>query len=177
MSIKNLNKTEFNHLYSQIWQERYKNKSNIEIMEYLELSREDWLFYEQECNKRSKIAQDNHLKYLLNKWPNNKFFYLEDKIEKFKNKKGADFPIKDFYAKDVIEIYGETTECYLSGLPIDFTNPQTYSLDHFIAPCNGGNNELENLRPCNQIINIMKHTFSSGLFIKMCQGVSEYNIF
>ncbi len=67
--IKNLSKSEFNRLYSQIWQMRYKNLSFQTICNKLDLTKNDFEFYLKECEIRSKKAQEYKIKREINLTP------------------------------------------------------------------------------------------------------------
>lgn len=86
---------------------------------------------------------------------NPEFKILIEKLHKFKRKSGASYPISDFNFKDIINKFSLNPICYLTGRKLDIKSGD-FSLDHFIPPCNGGTNELDNLRICDRFANMIK---------------------
>lgn len=51
----------------------------------------------------------------------------------------------------------ENPVCYITGLPIDLEDPQSWSLDHIVPVSKGGTNDMDNMGICLSFINAMKH--------------------
>jgi len=102
-----------------------------------------------------------------------KYYYLIQKINKFKNK-DKNFPKKDFNYLDVIEKFGQNPICYLTGKPIDYYNGQSYHLDHVIPSRLGGTNELDNMQICSKYANQAKSDLSIEELYQLCQSILDY---
>lgn len=105
------------------------------------------------------------------KWEGKYYFHLRSKIYRFISNGERDTRIT---VESIIKKFGEHPVCYLSGLPIDYTDPKSYSLDHFIARADGGDSNFENLRLANPIFNRMKHSHTHEKFIDYCQTVVNF---
>jgi CRISPR/Cas system Type II protein with McrA/HNH and RuvC-like nuclease domain len=64
--------------------------------------------------------------------------------------------------------------CYLSGVEIDLSKPDTYSLDHIIPVSRGGESSLENLGLVTKKINMAKYDLTPQEFLDLCQSVVTY---
>ena len=80
-----------------------------------------------------------------------------------------------FTIDDVIAKFGQQTICYLTGLPIDITQPKTYQLDHIIPYSRGGDNSLDNLGLCSKAANQAKHDMTPDEFINLCKLVLQHH--
>ncbi len=79
-----------------------------------------------------------------------------------------------FTWKDVIEVYGENTHCYLSGVPINLYK-NNYEIDHIIPVSRGGDNTFSNFGITHKVINQMKSNLMVEEFIMWCIKVLEFN--
>lgn len=120
----------------------------------------------------SRQARDRRVRKI---YENLEFIELEVKIDRFKHKNGAPFPVKDFNAIDIINKFGDHPICYLTGLPIDYKNKYSYSLDHLIPPYRGGTNELHNLGLVKPWVNKWKFDSLLPEFLKRIMIIAEYN--
>jgi len=79
-----------------------------------------------------------------------------------------------FVWKDVLEKFGESTICYLSGEPINlFEN--TYNFDHMIPTTRGGQNILSNLGILHEVVNMMKGDLLPDELIYWCEKILVHN--
>jgi 5-methylcytosine-specific restriction endonuclease McrA len=74
------------------------------------------------------------------RYKSNHIFVLKKKLIKFCDK---DKLIKP---EDIINKFGPNPICYLTGLPINYSDASTYHLDHIIPRSKGGLNTLDNLQ-------------------------------
>lgn len=84
--------------------------------------------------------------------------------------------VMNFTYKDVINKFGETPVCYLTGQTIDISKPDTFSFDHKIPRSRGGENTLDNLGICTAEVNQAKRDKTPEEFIELCQAVVQHNI-
>lgn len=82
-----------------------------------------------------------------------------------------------FTVQDVIDKFGETPRCYLTGEILDIYQPRTYHFDHKHPVSRGGSNALDNLGVCTADANIAKGILTEGQFIDLCRRVLEHNGF
>lgn len=90
--------------------------------------------------------------------------------------KGQRKPTPDsinFSLDDLKIKFGDNPKCYLSGLPIDWDDPGTWSLDHIVPVALGGTNTLDNVGLCNPLVNRMKAHISLDEFVELCRMISE----
>lgn len=80
----------------------------------------------------------------------------------------------DFGIEELLEKIGDNPKCYLTGQPIDLTQPSTYSLDHIIPVCKGGANTLDNCGLTSRQANYCKSSLTYEEFVKLCRSVVEY---
>ncbi len=81
---------------------------------------------------------------------------------------------KSFTWKDVIEKFGENTNCYLSGESINLYE-NNYSLDHIIPSSRGGDNSIDNLGITHKIVNIMKSDLTVDELMEWCIKILNHN--
>lgn len=80
-----------------------------------------------------------------------------------------------FNYKDVLNKFGEETNCYLTGDKINLLKDNNYQFDHIIPASRGGNNSLENLGILLSEVNYMKRNLTKEEFLQFCKKVLEYN--
>lgn len=82
---------------------------------------------------------------------------------------------KNFTTQDVINKFGMTTRCYLSGKEINMSIDKDFQFDHIIPASKGGSNELENLGILDREVNIMKQDMLVEDLLRKCKTILEYN--
>ena len=99
---------------------------------------------------------------------------LYDKIRFFCNgRKATGKMCMLFTVQDVIDKFGETPRCYLTGQPIDISKPSTYQFDHIIPRSRGGQNTLDNLGICTKMANLSKSSMTFDEFVNFCKLVVD----
>lgn len=79
-----------------------------------------------------------------------------------------------FTVEDVINKFGDSPRCYLSGELLNLTKPRSFNFDHIIPVSRGGNNSLENLGLCTKKANEMKGDMTPDELINMCKKILEH---
>lgn len=98
---------------------------------------------------------------------------LRDKLYDF-YKKGSAMDSK-ITLEQLIEKFGEQTNCYLTGQPIDIYQPSTYEFDHIIPTSRGGDNSIDNLGIADKRVNQAKRDMTPDEFINLCKQVLTHN--
>ena len=80
-----------------------------------------------------------------------------------------------FGVAEFFELFGECTECYLTGRPIDIKDHTSYTFDHKTPTTRNGDNTLENLGICCPEANGAKGAHLVEEFITLCKDVLEHN--
>ncbi len=80
------------------------------------------------------------------------------------------FTLEEFKAK-----FGTNPICYLTGIPLDYTDGYSFHLDHYVPVSKGGKSNLENLRLCSAYANRVKRNLSHSDFVKLCRAVVAYH--
>lgn len=176
----------------KILQLRSDGKSYNQIKEILGCSKGTISYHcgvgqQDKTKARTKKRRENPLKSKIDNFrhrKNNETNYELDEERKYFNesmrkfqkrdntkKYGTDTTIKKtFNWKDVVEKFGEDTECYLSGEKVNL-NENTYHLDHIIPSSKGGDNSLENLGILHKTVNIMKSDLTPDEVIEWCKKI------
>ena len=68
-----------------------------------------------------------------------------------------------------------TTECYLTGRPINVLNREEWSLDHKHPRSRGGTNSIHNMGVAASLVNRSKQNMTVQEFIDMCHDVLKNN--
>jgi|688.fasta_scaffold492486_1 hypothetical protein len=76
--------------------------------------------------------------------------------------------------EEVVQKFGENPVCYLTGVPIDISQPRTYHFDHIVPVSKGGTNSLDNLGICTKQANLSKTDMTKDEFILFCRKVIQY---
>lgn len=74
-----------------------------------------------------------------------------------------------------LEKVGPNPKCYLTGTPIDLSQPGTYQLDHIIPVSRGGTNDISNLGLTTKQANKCKSDMTDIEFIEFCKKVALNN--
>lgn len=80
-----------------------------------------------------------------------------------------------FGTTEFFELFGEYSECYLTGRPIDIHDPTSYTFDHKVPTTRNGGNTLENLGICRPEANDAKGAHLVEEFLELCKDVLEHN--
>jgi hypothetical protein len=82
---------------------------------------------------------------------------LESRIKSFRERS---LPTEDFGADEVRLKIGDQPKCYITGLPLNLDDPDSYSFDHIVPVAFGGASTLDNLEVCTPQVNRLKSAFS-----------------
>lgn len=164
---------------------RSEGKTYNEIKNELGCSKSTISYYcgDEQKEKTKKRVRKRRQNILIGK--TERFVYRKSKninesIRKFQKRdnsiKGSINPNieETFNWKDVIEKFGENTECYVSGEKINLYE-DNYSLDHILPSSRGGDNSLDNLGITHKIVNNMKSDLTPDELIEWCKKILEYN--
>ena len=103
--------------------------------------------------------------------------FNERKIyEKIYNFNGKAIKDTKFTKEDLINKIGNKPTCAITGVPIDLSKPETYSLDHIIPRSRGGENSLDNCQLVTRQVNQAKSDLTTEEFVLLCKQVVEQNI-
>lgn len=103
---------------------------------------------------------------------------LRDKTRDFQRRIGSKNKSKaiiSFNCNDVLQKFGDTPKCYLTGRIIDLMESKSYSLDHVIPATKGGPNSLDNLGLVCRQANMAKSDMTLTEFIALCKEILENN--
>lgn len=64
-----------------------------------------------------------------------------------------------------------TPYCYLTGVRIDFSNPETYTFDHILPVSKDGTNSISNLGLSTRQANLAKNDMTVEEFLELCEKV------
>ncbi len=100
---------------------------------------------------------------------------LGQKLREFKsagNKNRSPIRInKKYSVTDVINKFGETPKCYLTGRKINLVRMDLYSLDHIVPQSRGGTNDLSNLGITLLEANQAKSNMLLPEFLDLCEEI------
>jgi hypothetical protein len=84
-----------------------------------------------------------------------------------------------FTLADVVKLYGMPSDwkCFMTGDPIDVTQPSTYSFDHPLPVMRGGQSTLDNFTICSKRVNETKSDLTPEEYLTLCKKVLEHNGF
>lgn len=83
-------------------------------------------------------------------------------------------PNVTFSYQDVIDKFGETPKCYITGESINIYEPKTYQFDHIIPVSRGGSNTLDNLGICTTAANRVKIDMTPEELYSLCRQIISY---
>lgn len=95
---------------------------------------------------------------------------IKDKIRRFHGSIPEDNR-GQFEYTEFMEWLEQDPVCYLSGRPLDFSNPRLYHFDHIIPRCKGGTSNIDNLGVTTSEANQAKHSLSIEEFLELCIDV------
>ena len=128
--------------------------------------------YKLEPPKRKKEPHTNIKAKPRSFQKHEEYYELKKRVKDFQERSKK---IKSFTYKDVMNKFGENPVCYLTGLKIDYNNPKTFSLDHYIPVSKGGDSSINNLKLCHPMANKMKLNHSHEEFINFCCLIADYH--
>jgi hypothetical protein len=101
---------------------------------------------------------------------------LTNKCRDFQRKRGISGVYLDgrdniFTTKELVEKLSKNPYCYLTGDKIDLLKPSTYSLDHIIPVCEGGDNTIDNMGLTTRKANMSKGKMFLNEYIELCKKV------
>jgi len=131
------------------------NKDMYYVIKMSDEDRIKRLEYQRKAREKSKIQP---------------YFYLKQNIKQFQKKSKI---TDNFSLQDVLNKFGPSPKCALSGEEIDYNNTKTYNLDHIIPFSRGGTGNLDNLQLVTPRINLMKSNLSNEEFINLCKKIVE----
>lgn len=79
-----------------------------------------------------------------------------------------------FSADDFIQKIGSNPTCALTGIEIDLSDSNAYSLDHIIPKSKGGDCTIDNCQIVCSAVNKAKHDLYMEDFIQLCQNVISH---
>lgn len=146
-----------------------KSKSRDYVCSVLNITKDRYYRASMSLEKIEKLQK--YRKAIREKMKNeDKYFLLKRKVRGFL-KRGV--KSKSFTYKDVVNRFGETPKCNLTGLPIDFSKTETYQLDHIIPVSKGGNSSLDNVQLIHPTANRMKSDIDMDIFVKLCKLIAS----
>ena len=99
--------------------------------------------------------------------------HIYEKIYHFNDKVMKD---TKFTKQDLLNKIGDDPTCAITGVPIDLSKPETYSLDHIMPRSRGGENSLDNCQIVTRQVNMAKSDLTTEEFVLLCKQVVEQNI-
>lgn len=104
--------------------------------------------------------------------PKHPYHVLIAKVKAFQAKGINTVP---FTYMDVLNKFGYSPRCYLTGRKINWFLAYDYQLDHVIPFANGGLSDLDNLYPLTPIANQIKFTWNLDTLLKVANNIVDYN--
>ena len=80
-----------------------------------------------------------------------------------------------FKSEDIIEKFGQHTQCYLTGKPIDLLGENVFHFDHKQPLRQGGDNSIDNLGITTKEANMAKADLTQEQFLALCKEVLEHD--
>lgn len=173
----------------QILQLREQGKSYAEICNTLGCSK-GTVSYHCGAGQKSKTktrAQKNRAGMVLSRkiWRFKNREQFSSDVRKAVRCKADDFQRREGYClgkrkivftyDDVVAKFGMRSECYLTGRPIDLTQPKTYTFDHIVPAARGGSNDMSNLGLCCKDANSAKADMTQDEFLILCKEVLAHH--
>lgn len=100
---------------------------------------------------------------------------MSRKIVDFKRSHDNTATNSDITFEQVMNKFGETPKCYLTGQPIDIYDTKSYEFDHKIPRSRGGDNSLDNMEIATKQANRAKGDMTYDEFMLLCKQVVNYN--
>lgn len=103
---------------------------------------------------------------------------LNQKIHRFHRtlttRKSTKYIPTTFSTDDLIKKIGLKPKCALTGIDIDLSDPNSYSLDHIIPKSKGGECTIDNCQMLCASVNKAKHDLYVADFIQLCKNVISH---
>ena len=80
-----------------------------------------------------------------------------------------------FTFNDVVALFGENPSCYLTGRPINWEEPHTYTFDHIHPRSKGGDNTIMNLGVCVREANQIKSDLHLNELLDFCEEILRHH--
>lgn len=179
-----------NDLKTRIIKLRAKGKTYKEICSILHCSKGTVAYYlgdnqpAKSRARKNKSRKKNPINRKIESFKHRGRRGLRNKIYKFHRSKITENKIRlnklsetelNFGPKEVLEKLGVSPVCYLSGRPIDLSDPLSYHFDHIIPVSKGGLNVLSNLGVACKEANQAKNDTLLEDFLLLCQEIVNYN--
>lgn len=119
----------------------------------------------------NQTQYQSYINSLREKKPKSYLKVLETRIKNFQTK--AQFS-EVITIEQFINKFGENPVCYLTGKVLDIKDPKSYVLDHFVPVSKNGSGDIDNLKPCDPLANIMKWNIEYEEFVMLCKNIWEY---
>ena len=159
----------------EILQLRSKGLTYDQIADRLGCSKSTISFH---CSKdgKARVAarnQKNRKKDPLRK----KIHQFNDRpvYEKIYNFNGCRMKDTKFTKQDLLNKIGDNPTCAITGVPIELSKPETYSLDHIMPRSRGGENSLDNCQLVTRQVNQAKSDMTTEEFVLLCKQVIAKN--
>lgn len=76
---------------------------------------------------------------------------------------------------DVVDKFKDRSHCYLTGEPIDLSNPRSYEFDHIIPRSRGGSNTFDNLEITTREANRLKGNLTLDELLTLCEKILAHH--
>lgn len=128
---------------------------------------------------RKKHPYTFKLEKFLSEKPSTHKFNITIKARKQLTDKVCQFQrgekMKTFTVENIIEKFGESPTCYLTGESIDINQPKSFAFDHKIPVSRNGTNTIDNLGICLKKVNSSKTDMTPEEYIELCKKVLIHN--
>jgi 5-methylcytosine-specific restriction endonuclease McrA len=170
----------------QILKLRSEGKSYRQIAEILKCSKGSIAYHcgadqkEKSLNRVRRRRKDHPFTHKLDNFLSRKPRYIKNQQPKCSNRRvltqklyifNGESTMNKITIEELIERFGETPVCYLTGQPIDINHPRTYQFDHKVPSSRGGTNTIENLGICTKQANQAKSDMTHDEFVEFCKSV------
>lgn len=159
-----------------------EGKSNREIANILGCSKSTVTYYvgsnqiEKNRERRKRFRTNNPIGEKLIRF---KSKGLSGKCRDFQRRNGSHLENKNealnFNVEDIINKFGDSPKCYLTGRELNWSETKDYHFDHIMPAAKGGGNTLNNLGILCKDVNLIKHDLTIDELISICKEILIYN--